>query len=800
MSSLDTTELSAQSLAAQGGPMEVGRFLRIAVAVAGVVADLHRRNILHCDLKPASIFVDAATLKVRIAESASARTLAAAGGPPAARRAGRIEGSFAYMAPEQTGRMNRAIDARSDLYSLGVTLYELLTGQLPFQARDTLELVHSHIARTPVPPTDVLPTVPQVVSNMVMKLLAKEADDRYQTADGLRLDLERCIESLNGTIEPFALGAGDISDRLEIPQKLYGRDDDLQALQRAFDGVVDTGEPELVLVSGYSGIGKSALVHEFHRHVARGHGRFAEGKFDQLKRDVPYATVTQALTEIVLEILAEPEAEVTRWGGRLRQAVGDNGQLLVDVVPPLELVIGKQQPVAPLAPAEAQNRIRRLFRECIGVFAEPEHPLVLFLDDLQWADSASIELVLDLVTHPGPRHLLLVGAYRDDEFNPSRPVAVMADALRRGGGRVSDVKLGPLAPEHLAAFVSDTLHQSVADTAALTELVREKTAGNPFFTIQFLKALHDDGLIELDRSRGVWVWDIERTRAKGFTDNVVDLMVGKLKRLPTATRAALKELACLGSSADVATLALVMGVSEAAVHRHLAEAVRAGFLFRLEEGGPRGSTYRFLHDRVQETAYSLVGTEERPAAHLRIGRALAARLAPADVEERVFDVVNQLNRGLPLITDAAEKEALCRLNLRAATRAKASAAFASANIYFSLGISLLEEDSWSSRSEITTALYLGKAECEFIAGDLAESERICGIAQARVNTTAARAKFYLLQITLAVTKGEFALALGRGVECLAALGLEFPAHPTAKDVAAEERRVWDTQPAVSGMG
>ncbi len=473
-----------------------------------------------------------------------------------------------YLSPEQTGRTNRAIDSRADLYSLGVTFYEMLTGRLPFEARDPVEWVHCHVARAPPSPSDVVPEVPRILARIVLKLLSKMPEDRYQTARGLRLDLERCLAewSRSGRIEPFAPGERDASDRLQIPQRLYGREAEIALLLQAFDRLVSTGDPELVVVSGYSGIGKTALVHELDKAIVRERAFFLSGKFDQYKRDVPYATLVQAFRELVLEILAESEEGVLAWRQRLSGALGINGQLIADVIPPVELVIGRQPPAPELPPTEAQNRFRMVFRQFIGVFAQAEHPLALFLDDLQWADSASLGLLADLLAHGEVRHLLLIGAYRDNEVTPSHPLMLTLDEARRAGARVSDIVLGAIPREGLAVFVSDALHCRAEGAAPLANLVYEKTAGNPFFAIQFLFSLHEEGLIEFDGRAGAFRWDVAKIRKKGFTDNVADLMVGKLKRLPAVAQEALKRLACLGDSADVAVLTMVQGGSELETH------------------------------------------------------------------------------------------------------------------------------------------------------------------------------------------------------------------------------------------
>jgi PAS domain S-box-containing protein len=765
--------------------LDLTRFLRLGLGLATALGQLHRRGLIHKDLKPANVIVDALG-SVRLTGFGIASRLPRERQAPAPPE--EIAGTLAYMAPEQTGRMNRSIDARSDLYSLGVTLYEMLTGVLPFTAAEPLEWVHCHIARRPTPPEERRKEIPRALSAIVMKLLAKTAEERYQTAAGLEADLRRCLAEweAQGCIDPFPLGAHDASDRLRIPEKLYGREPEIAVLLAAFDRVVKHGLPELVLVSGYSGIGKSSVVNELHPVLVPPRGLFASGKFDQYKRDIPYSTLAQAFQSLVRRLLGKSEADLAPWRDALREALGPNGQLMVDLVPELTLILGEQRPVPELPPQQAQSRFQLVFRRFMGVFAQPEHPLALFLDDLQWLDAATLDLLEDVLTRSELRHLLLLGAYRDNEVDPSHPLLRKLAAIRKAGAAVHEVRLAPLARGDLTQLIAEALRCEPARAAGLAERVHEKTAGNPFFVIQFLSVLAEERLLAFDHEAGRWCWDVQRIQAKGYTDNVADLMVGKLVRLPAGTQETLQQLACLGNSAGVTTLALVQGRSEEQVHADLWEAVRLELIERLD------GFYTFVHDRLQEAAYSLIPEGLRAEAHLRIGRLLAAHTPPEKREEAIFEFVNQLNRGASLIATPDEREQLAELNLIAGKRAKAATAYASALTYLVTGAALLAEDRWERRHELAFALELNRAECELLTGALAEAEQRLAALSRRAANTVERATLACLRADLYTSLAQPSRAIAVGVEYLQYLGMEFSPHPTDEEVRRAYERVWST--------
>jgi PAS domain S-box-containing protein len=764
-----------------GQPLDLTRVLRIVIGLATALGQVHRRGFIHKDIKPANILVDDASnvwltgfgIASQLPHERQAPT------PPEI-----IAGTLAYMAPEQTGRMNRSMDARSDLYSLGVTLYQMLTGHLPFAAVDPLEWVHCHIARQPTPPADHA-AVPEPLSGIVMKLLAKNAEERYQTASGLEADLRRCLGEWqsDGRIDPFPVGAHDVSDQLLTPEKLYGREREIGALLAAFDRVVTHGTPELVLVSGYSGIGKSSVVNELHKVLVPPQGLFAAGKFDQYKRDIPYTTLAQAFQALIRQILVKSDAEVGHWRHALQEALGTNGQLIIHLIPEVEFIIGKQPPVAELPPQDARNRFQLVFRRFLGAFARKEHPLALFLDDLQWMDTASLEIVEYLVTQSEVRHLLLVGAYRDNEVGAAHSLMRRLEAIRKAGARVEEIVLLPLGLGDVGALVADALHSTPEYAHSLAQLVHEKTGGNPFFLGQLLTALAEEGLLRRGPDAGAWVWDSARIRAYGYTDNIVDLMVEKIKRLSGTAQTALQQLACLGNVVEIATLSLVVGESEEAIHTALLDAVRAGLILRLE------GSYSFLHDRIQEAAYVLIPEIDRAGAHLRIGRVLLTTMTEEQLDEHLFDVANQLNRGAGRLADLNEKAEVATFNLRAGLRAKASAAYASARSYFGSGVALLDERDWNIRHELIFDLFLEFAECELLCGGMETAAQLIEELLQHAASDVEFADASCLKINLHGLTGEHSLAIDSALTCLRLFGIDLPAHPTPERVRAEYETV-----------
>ena len=761
-----------------GTRWETSACLRVALGLACAIAEFRASGLLHNDIRPANILADVPTGRVwltglgRITEiNISARPFPEPNEP--------VLEALPYMAPEQTRRINRPMDERSDLYSAGIIFYQMLTGQSPFPPADPLGWIHSQLARVPVTPTEVASDIPDVLSRIVMKLLAKRPEDRYQTALGLAVDLRRCCEEWNGAgaINPFPLAQNDAAGSLVIHEKLYGRHKELKILTAAATRVTSTGANELILVSGYSGVGKSSLVNELRRELA-GSCLFALGKFDQYKRDIPYSTLTQSFGALLRQILSGSDVEIDQWKSDLREAVEPNGRLIADLVPELEFILGTLPPVPELPPQDAKNRFQRVLQRFLAVFARPEHPLVLFLDDLQWVDRATLELLQHLVVTREVQHLLLIGAYRDNEIDSFHPLTQTLAAVQREGIEIGKVALAALAFDDLAQLVCDSLRIDFKRAHSLIELLYEKTRGNPFFAIQFLRGLADEGLLVFNSRKQSWRWDSDRIHAKNFTDNVVTFMEVRLGRLAAGAQETLKIFACLGHSARIGTLAVAQAVSEEETQRSLSVAVREGLIVR------NGDHYTFLHDRVQEAAYERVPPAKRAGEHLRIGRRLVKQLS----EENVFEVVNQFNRGIVLITSSGERKHLAEMNLAAGRRSISSTAYASAQSYLSTAASLLDETSWEHSYSLAFGIELHRAQCEFLTGESGDADRRLDVLSERARGTVDQSEVACLHIEVCTATGRSDRAIEICLAYLRRVGIEWTIHPPKEQFAQEYER------------
>ncbi|MEG4285732.1 AAA family ATPase [Microcoleus sp. A006_D1] len=794
----------------------LSELLQMAIDISNTLDILCRHRIIHKDIKPANILINPQTKQVKLIDFSIASLL-----PRETQtliNPNVLEGTLGYLSPEQTGRMNRGIDYRTDFYSLGVTFYELLAGELPFQSNDAMELVHCHIAKQPPSLHEIKPEIPLVLSEIVSKLMAKNAEDRYQSALGLKFDLELCLRQLedSGQIRGFEIAQRDMCDRFIIPEKLYGREIEVETLLAAFERVASPLTKgghrgvEMMLVAGFSGIGKTVVVNEVHKPIVRQRGYFIKGKFDQFNRNIPFSAFVQAFRDLMGQLLSESDENLANWQAQILQALGDNGQVIIEVIPELEKIIGQQPPALELSGNAAQNRFNLLFQNFIQVFTKPEHPLVMFLDDLQWADSASLQLMQLLMSESETSYLLVIGAYRDNEVSPVHPLMLTLDAVVKAGAIVNTITLEPLSSESLNYLVADTFNCTPNLARPLTDLVAQKTKGNPFFATQFLKALHQDGLIRFTPvappyqggATGGWQCDLVRVREAALTDDVVEFMALQLQKLPPATQNILKLAACVGNQFDLGTLAVISEQLATETAADLWKALQEGLILpeseiykfyvgreiRDEAQNSEVVNYKFLHDRVQQAAYSLIPQQERARVHYHIGQLLLQQIFPAAIEEQIFSVVNQLNYGITLIEDQTERDNLVQLNLKACRKARAATAYQAAREYAAIGLNLLGSSAWQRQYQMTLTLHELAAEVASLCGEFDEMNQWIEAAIDRVRTPLEQVGFYIVKIQALSSQNKLLEAISIGQLILKELGVEFPDSPTLQDIqqAVEE--------------
>ncbi len=838
----DCGGVSLREYMLEGNIASLQDILSIAIQLTDILHHLHQNRVIHKDIKPANILINpekqvklidfsiASLLPKEIQEIKSFNSLEG--------------GTLAYLSPEQTGRMNRGIDYRADFYAFGVTLFELLTGELPFQSDDAMELVHCHIAKQPPMMKKPHPSpllgkergqeISGVLSDIVIKLMAKNAEDRYQSAFGLKHDLETCLKQLQetGSIKDFAIAQRDICDRFIIPEKLYGRETEVETLLAAFDRVTsrnsrslalpgnaypealpsdlleaeppkmhykaepcNEGKAELMLVAGFSGIGKTAVINEVHKPIVKQHGYFIKGKFDQFNRNIPLDAFVQAFRDFMGQLLSETDAQLSSTKHKILQALGDNAQVIIDVIPELEKIIGKQPSVPELSGTAAQNRFNLLFENFIQIFTTKEHPLVIFLDDLQWADSASLKLMQLLMSESENKYLLLIGAYRDNEVFPAHPLMLTLEEIAKFEAIINTITLTPLSRESLNQLIADTLNCSLLMAKPLTQLVYQKTQGNPFFSTQFLKALYEDGLIKFDFDAGLWVCDIAEVRALALTDDVVEFMALQLQKLPESTQNILKLAACIGNQFDLSTLAIVCQKSEAETATDLWKALQLGLILPQSEvykfyldseiqtnDVQEQVVYRFLHDRVQQAAYSLIPESQKQATHLKIGQLLLQEISYEDRENRIFEIVNQLNYGTDLITEQKQRTQLAQLNLIACRKARSAIAYQVGREYASIGLSLLGENAWQNQYEMSLAFHDLAAELASLCGDFEAMEKLIDIVISSSNSLLEKVNVYRIKIQYNISQNKLAEAISIALQLLEQFGVTFPETPTPQDI------------------
>ncbi|MEH2110907.1 trifunctional serine/threonine-protein kinase/ATP-binding protein/sensor histidine kinase [Nostoc sp.] len=794
--------ISLKEWGIKGRGKSLQEFLEIAIALCNTLEILYHERIIHKDIKPSNILINPETKQVKLIDFSIASLL-----PRETQtlvNPNILEGTLAYISPEQTGRMNRGIDYRTDFYSLGVTFYELLTGNLPFSSNEPMELVHCHIAKLPALLRN-REDIPQVLCDIVMKLMAKNAEDRYQSALGLKFDLENCLHQLqvDGEIPSFEIARRDVCDRFIIPDKLYGRETEILTLLQAFERV-SLGATEMMLVAGFSGIGKTAVVNEVHKPIVRQRGYFIKGKYDQFQRNIPFSAFVQAFRDLMGQLLTESDAQIQEWKSKILDAVGENGQVIIEVIPELSRIIGEQPPAIELSGTAAQNRFNLLFQQFTQVFTSVEHPLVIFLDDLQWADSASLKLMQLLMADTG--HLLLIGAYRDNEVNLGHSLMLALSEIKKNKATINTITLAPLSQLKVNQLVGDTLKCTETSAWTLSQLIYQKTQGNPFFAIQFLKALHQENLIQFDIELGCWQCDITQVMTQAVTDDVVAFMGFQLRKLPLSTQQMLQLAACIGNQFDLASLAIVSKQSKIETSAALWKGLQEGlilpngdvykFYIGQESLAPTPEniqtvTYKFLHDRVQQAAYSLIPDDQKQLTHLEIGQLLLSVMSETEKEEKIFEIVNQLNKGADLIVAETEREELAKLNLVAAQRAKSATAYVAAIEYATKGIQLLTTSCWQKCYELMLALHDLAAEVACLSGDFKQMEQIVDEVVQNARQLLDKVKVYEVRILAEVAQSQQPKAIKTALSTLKLFGVLFPEQPTDADITESLQQTQD---------
>ncbi|WP_413175128.1 AAA family ATPase [Anabaena azotica] len=777
---------------ANSQPLELELFFSVALAITQALEFLYENKIIHKDIKPKNIIINPNTKQIKLIDFSIScllpKEIAQIKSPHV------LEGTLAYMSPEQTGRMNRGIDYRTDFYSLGVTFYELLTGQVPFISKNPLELVHCHLAKTPNNPREINPQIPPAIADMIIKLMAKTPEERYQTARGIRYDLEICQQMLLtkvNNIVKFELGKGDRADLFLISEKIYGRKNEITSLLNAFERV-SKGNQELMLVAGFSGIGKTSVINEIHKPIIRQKAYFISGKYDQFQRNIPFSALLKALHNLLQQLLTESTNRLQEWKDKILSALGEQAQVIIDVIPELENIIGHQSQVSELTGNASQNRFNLLFSQFIQVFATKEHPLVIFLDDLQWADAASLKLIQLLISDTDTKYLLLIGAYRDNEVYPGHPLIMTLENILKSHTIVNQINLQPLDKLHINHLIADTLYCPEFQASSLTELLFTKTQGNPFFTNQLLKSLHEDGLINFDFSLGYWRCDIHAAKAIYQNNDIVYFIKLQLQKLPPNTQNILKIAACIGNQFDLYTLSTVCEKSQLETASDLWNALKKGLILPQDESYKFFADtvdlfnsnlklinsahlivkYKFLHDQVQQAAYFLIPENEKQAMHWKIGQQILNHTDAIELEEKIFEIVNQLNIGIDLITNKSQKYQLAKLNLIAGHKAKLATAYEAAVRYLKMGLELLSNDSWIHEYDLTLNLYVEAVEAEYLNINFKQAEIYIEIVKKNATNLLDQVQVYEAQIQMYMAQLQMQLAIDTGLKLLDMLGVK----------------------------
>lgn len=758
--------------------------LTYCLELAHIIKGLHQYKVIHKNINPDNFLIHAETSEIKLFDLSISILLSQERAELFDYK--EIVGNLQFISPEQTGRINKLLDYRTDFYSLGILFYWIFTGKLPFETADPIELIHAHIAKLPEHPSRIDAKIPKAIGDIILKLLQKSSDHRYHSADGLIADLENCLFLLNekGGISDFELGQHDQSDILYIPQKLYGRDKEVEELVSEFQNIC-RGETSFFLISGYSGIGKSSLVHEISQTIISAGGFYVEGKFDQFQRNIPYSAGISAFRGLMKRLLAESDKKVEDWKEKILKVLGSNVQLVIEIIPELELIVGKQAQVLELPPQEAINRANLAFVSFIQLFAKKEHPLVIFLDDLQWADLPTLDLIYNMLTDQETSYFMLIGTYRGNEVDLTHPLHHLIHNLKSDYTNLREITLSQLTSEDLILLLGDTFHQAPAKCASLAQLLIKKTGGNPFFTSEFLKSLYDEKMIHYDYNRKEWKWEIDKIMQHDITDNVVDLMIAKIKKLDPNAQKLCVLASCIGNFFDLQVLSAIYGKSWnetsldlwPVLEEDLILSVNGAWMSKEAIPGTDIPKFKFLHDRVQQAAYAMVDEPDKKAIHLQIGRMMLDNLSEDKISENIFDLANNLNIGASLVQTFTEKIKIAELNLLAGRKAKSSAAYNPANNFYSRGLHILPGEAWQKNYALTLALHNEGGETAYLSGDFAAMERITAAIFANAQNRSDLVNAYIIKIKayVSLTKNEEAFNIG--IECLKKLGLKFPSKP-----------------------
>lgn len=779
-------------------PLKLNEFLELAIRITSILGEIHDHFVIHKDINPSNIIWNPKTNQLKLIDLGICTKLSRENFELCHPKI--LEGTLEYISPEQTSRMNRSIDYRTDYYSLGVSFYKMLTGKLPFTSNDPMELLHFHIAKNPMPPHHLNSNIPEVLSHIILKLMQKTADERYQSAGGIIKDLKKCLTELKkkGRIDLFPIAQFDISVKFQVSEKLYGRDKEIQILLTKFDEVTH-GRGQLLLVAGYSGIGKSSLIHEVHKPMVEKRGYYIAGKFDQYRRNIPYSAIVQSLNELIRQLVIEGPETIENYRQQFNERLGINLGVIVELIPSFATICPQYEKPAVLGAAETQNRFNQVLIDFFQTIALPEHPLVMFLDDLQWADASSLEFLRLLLSHFDTKHLLIIGAYRNNEVDQAHILSMALKEMQKTNISLTTITLGPLGKHEITQLLADTLHTPIDSVTGLVDLCDQKTQGNPFFLNQLLLSFYKEGLIYLSADRISWEWNILEMKKIDVTDNVIDLMTNKINKLSTHTKKILLFAACMGHRFDLKTLSMIYKKSMPETNQDLWEAMQEGLILPedtsykfvsdlqdyREHSQPQIQTYRFLHDRVQQAAYLLLPKEEREVIQRDIGHILLNNTPKDKIAENIFNIVNQLNVGMSLITSKEEKQQLSHLNLIAGKRAKDSTAYASAIAYLKIAKDLLPEAWWFDHYEQGLEIVKILAESLYIIGQIEAADQLIKDTLPHLKTNIEKADMQCMQVIQYSTSARMQEAIDKGLEALRLLNVNIAEYPSIFTVLKE---------------